>query len=136
VPVRIPKLIDGRNKVFFMFAYEGVRDALPAPTTNTMPTDAERGRDFSALLRVGSVYQIYDPRSGVVQGGRVARQPFANNIIPANLISPIAKNYLKYYAQPNQPGQGTRQANFLSNTDGERKRFYKTIRQLDAESSD
>jgi hypothetical protein len=135
-PVRIPKLIDARNKVFFMFAYEGVKDALPAPTTNTMPTDAERGGDFSALLRVGAVYQIYDPLSGVVQGGRVARQPYANNIIPANLISPIAKNYLKYYAQPNQPGQANGQANFLSNTDGERNRFYNTIGRLDVNLSD
>ena len=39
-----------------------------------MPTTAERNGDFSALLSVGSVYQIYDPRSGVVQGGRVSRQ--------------------------------------------------------------
>ena len=54
-PIRIPKLIDGRNKVFFMFAYEGVKDALPAPTTNTMPTDAERTGNLSALLKVGSV---------------------------------------------------------------------------------
>ncbi len=135
-PVRIPKLIDGRNKVFFMFAYEGVRDALPAPTTNTMPTEAERGGDFSALLKVGSVYQIYDPLSGVVQGGRVARQPYANNIIPANLISPIAKNYLKYYVLPNQPGQANGQANYLSNTDGERNRFYNTIGRLDVNLSD
>ena len=135
-PVRIPKLVDGRNKVFFLFAYEGVRDALPAPTTNTMPTAAERNGDFSALLNVGSVYQIYDPLTGVVQGGRVARQPFANNIIPADRISPIAKNYLQYYAQPNQPGQANGQANFLSNTDGERNRFYNTIGRLDVNLSD
>src|SRR5438270_3056676 len=135
-PIRVPKLIDGRNKVFFMFAYEGVRDALPAPTTNTMPTEAERGGDFSALLKVGSVYQIYDPLSGVVQGGRVAREPFANNIIPASRISPIAKNYLQYYPLPNQPGQANGQANFLSNTDGERNRFYNTIGRLDVNLSD
>jgi len=135
-PVRIPKLIDGRNRIFFMFAYEGVKDALPAPTTNTMPTEAERGGDFSALLKVGAVYQIYDPLSGVVQGGRVARQPFANNIIPANLISPIAKNYLKYYVLPNQAGQANGQANYLSNTDGERNRFYNTIGRLDVNLSD
>src|SRR5205823_6373037 len=85
-PIRIPKLIDGRNRVFFMFAYEGVKDALPAPTTNTMPTSAERNGDLSALLLVGSIYQIYDPLSGVVQGGRVAREPFANNITPASRI--------------------------------------------------
>ena len=135
-PIRIPKLVDGRNKVFFMFAYEGVKDALPAPATNTMPTDAERSGDFSALLRVGAAYQLYDPLTGVAQGGRVARQPFANNIVPANRISPIAKNYLQYYVQPNQPGQANGQANFLSNTDGERNRFYKTIGRMDVNLSD
>jgi hypothetical protein len=135
-PIRLPKVFDGRNKVFFLFAYEGVRDALPAPTTNTMPTDAERNGDFSALLRVGAVYQIYDPLTGVAQGGRISRQPFANNIIPANRISPIAQNYLKYYAQPNQAGQPNGQANFLSNTDGERNRFYNTIGRLDVNLSD
>jgi hypothetical protein len=135
-PIRVPKLFDGRNKVFFMFAYEGVRDALPAPTTNTMPTAAERNGDFSALLNLGAIYTIYDPNTGVVQGGRIARTPFANNSIPANRISPIAQNYLKYYAQPNQPGQPNGQANFLSNTDGERNRFYNTIGRLDVNLSD
>ncbi|HXB67677.1 MAG TPA: carboxypeptidase-like regulatory domain-containing protein [Candidatus Acidoferrales bacterium] len=135
-PIRIPKILDGRNKVFFMFAYEGVKDALPAPTTNTMPTTAERSGDFSALLKVGAIYQIYDPSTGVVQGGRVARQPFPNNIIPANLISPIAKNYLQYYVQPNQPGQPNGQANYLSNTDGERNTFYNTIGRLDVNLSE
>jgi hypothetical protein len=135
-PIRIPKLIDGRNKAFFMFAYEGVRDALPAPTTNTMPTEAQRNGNLSALLNVGAIYQIYDPLTGVAQGGRVARQPFADNIIPANRISPIARNYLQYYSQPNQPGQANGQANFLSNTDGERNRFYNTIGRLDVNLSD
>jgi hypothetical protein len=135
-PVRIPKLFDGRNKMFFMFAYEGVKDALPAPTTNTMPTTAERNGDLSALLAVGGIYQIFDPLTGVAQGGRVARQPFANNIIPANRISAIAKNYLQYYSAPNQPGQPNGQANFLSNTDGERNRFNNTIGRLDVNLSD
>ena len=135
-PVRIPKVIDARNRVFFMFAYEGVRDALPAPTTNTMPTEAERTGDLSALLKVGTVYQIYDPLTGVAAGGRVTRQPFANNIIPATRISSIAKNYLQYYALPNQPGQANGQANFLSNSDGERNRFFNTIGRLDVNLSD
>ena len=73
-PVTIPKLFNGRNKVFFMFAYEGVKDALPAPSTNTMPTDAQRSGNFSALLGVGAIYQLFDPLTGVAQGGRVARK--------------------------------------------------------------
>ncbi len=135
-PIVIPKLVDGRNRVFFLFAYEGVKDALPAPSTNTMPTAAERNGDFSALLAVSGAYQIYDPLTGVAQGGRVARSPFGNNIVPANRISQIAKNYLQYYALPNQAGQANGQANFLSNTDGERNRFYNTIGRLDFNVSD
>ena len=135
-PVEIPKVVHGRNKVFFLFAYEGVNDALPAPTTNTMPTVAERAGDFSALLNLGSIYQIYDPQSGVVQGGRVVRQPFPGNIIPANRISPIAQNYLKYYVQPNQPGNANGQANYLSNSDGERNSFYNVIGRLDVALSE
>ena len=135
-PVLIPKLFNGKNKVFFMFAYEGVQDALPAPSTNTMPTTAERGGDFSSLLSVGSIYTIYDPLTGVAQGGRVARTPFPGNIIPGGRISSIAKNYLQYYVQPNQPGSPNGQANFLSNTDGERNTFYNVIGRLDVNLSD
>ena len=135
-PVEIPKVFHGRNKVFFMFAYEGVNDALPAPTTNTMPTAAERAGDFSALLNLGAIYQIWDPQTGVAQGGRVARQPFANNIIPASRISAIAQNYLKYFVAPNQPGNANGQANYLSNSDGERNSFYNVIGRLDVSLSE
>ena len=135
-PVTLPKIFDGKNKVFFMFAYEGVSDALPAPTTNTMPTQAERNGDFAALLNVGSIYQIFDPNTGVAQGGRISRQAFAGNIIPSSRISAIAKNYLQYYALPNQPGNANGQANYLSNTDGERNSFYNVIGRLDVNLSD
>ena len=137
-PVRIPKVIDGRNKLFFMFAYEGVNDALPAPTTSTMPTAAERNGDFSALLPLGTnnIYQIFDPLTGVAQGVRVARQPFPGNIIPASRISSIAKNYLQYYVLPNQPGAANGQSNYLSNTNGERNSFYNVIGRLDVSLSD
>ena len=82
------------KQVFFFFAYEGVKDALPAPSTTTVPTAAERNGDFSALLRVGASYQIYDPATGVRKEPRQA-SAFPNNIIPANRMSPIAKNYLQ-----------------------------------------
>ncbi len=135
-PIRIPKVVDARNKVFFLFAYEGVKDALPAPTTNTVPTAAERNGDFSALLNLGSIYTIYDPLTGVVQGSRIARQPFPNNIIPASRVSPISKNYLQYLPLPDQPGNANGQANYLSNSDGERNTFYNVIGRLDLNLSE
>ena len=136
-PVWIPKLFNGKNKVFFMFAYEGVQDALPAPSTGTMPTAPERNGDFSSLLNVGAIYTIYDPNTGVVAaGGRVARTPFPGNVIPSNRISSIAKNYLQYYVLPNQPGNANGQANYLSNTNGERNTFYNVTGRLDVNLSD
>lgn len=135
-PVWIPKLFNGRNKMFFFFAYEGIKDALPAPSTSTVATNAERGGDFSALLGVGAAYQIFDPATGVAEGARVRRQPFANNVIPASRLSPIALNYLKLLPGPNQPGRPDGQDNFISLTNGERNDFYNYIGRLDFNFSD
>lgn len=135
-PVTIPKLINGKNKLFFFFAYEGIKDALPAPSTSTLPTAAQKTGNLSALLGVNASYQIFDPATGVVEGTRVRRQPFANNIIPASRISPIALNYLKLYAEPNQPGRADGQDNFLSATNGERNDFYNYLGRVDLNISD
>ncbi len=62
-PVWVPKVFNGRNKVFWLFGYEGMRDSDPAnsplETGNpenfaTVPTAAERTGDFSALLKLGA----------------------------------------------------------------------------------
>lgn len=39
-PLWIPKVFNGRNKVFWFFAYEGVNDSFPEPITTTVPTAA------------------------------------------------------------------------------------------------
>jgi hypothetical protein len=99
-PVVLPKL-NGRNKLFWFFAYEGLKDAQPNPTFLTVPTDAEKQGNFSALLASGSQYQIYDPASGVLSGTTVTRSPFPNNIIPTSELNPIALAYMKFYPEPN-----------------------------------
>jgi len=104
-PVVLPKLYDGRNKTFFMFAHEGIRQKSVQGTTTTVPTAAQRQGDFSSLLRLGSIYQIYDPMTRTAAaGGRFQSQPLPGNIIPASRISPIAKNILNYYPQPSVAG--------------------------------
>ncbi|HEY1337153.1 MAG TPA: carboxypeptidase regulatory-like domain-containing protein [Bryobacteraceae bacterium] len=106
-PIWIPKLIHGKDKVFFFFGYEGIHDAFPEPQTETVATAAERAGDFSQLLSINSSssYVIYDPLTGVAQSnGRVQRSPFAGNKIDPNRISPIAKNLLSYIPLPNQTG--------------------------------
>ena len=130
-PVSVPKLFDGRNRIFFFFSYEGIKDSIPNPSTHTMPSPAERKGDFSELLRAGANYQIYDPLTGTVEGGRIRRQAFPGNIIPANRLNPIALNYLQFYPQPNQPGRSDGGDNYLSNTDGEINKFGGYLGRLD-----
>src|SRR5438067_7882206 len=63
-PIRIPHLIDGRNKLFFFFSFDGFDDRKPTENTfnHTVPTLPEREGDFSDLLRVNATkYQLFDP---------------------------------------------------------------------------
>lgn len=114
-PVVLPKL-NGRNKLFWFFAYEGVKDSQPGNTSLTVPTDAERQGNFSGLLPAGSQYTIYDPSTAVQSGTTISRSPFPNNTIPQSQISPIAQAYLKLYPEPNvMVGSPTAVNNFLAN---------------------
>lgn len=130
-PIYLPKIYDGRNKWFFYFAYEGVRDALPRPEFATIPSEKERRGDFSDLLGVGSIYQIYDPASGVREGGRIRRTPIANNVIPANRLSPVGQRYLQYYPQPNQFPNRDGQDNLVISATGERNDFVNYLGRMD-----
>src|ERR1700754_1427466 len=49
-PVFLGKLYDGRNKTFFFTGWEWLYDTFPEPGPFTVPTDAQRNGDFSALL--------------------------------------------------------------------------------------
>jgi hypothetical protein len=100
-PVRLPGYT-GNNRTFFFGAIEWLYDEFPEPGTRTVPTERMRNGDFSELLAIG--VQLYDPLTAVRSGARVVRQPFPGNIIPANRISPIAREALKYLPLPNQPG--------------------------------
>ena len=115
-PIWLPKQLgpfgyDGRNRSFFFFAFEGLKDKFPEPGLFTVPTAKMRQGDFSELL---PSIVIYDPATARADGNRVRRDPFPGNIIPANRISPISRNYLSYYPMPNQAGNSQQQNNFIS----------------------
>ncbi|HWB82600.1 MAG TPA: carboxypeptidase regulatory-like domain-containing protein [Bryobacteraceae bacterium] len=123
-PVVIPKLFNGRNKVFWFFAWEGMRDSDPANSPvetgnpenfTSVPTEAERKGDFSQLLNAGTNYQIYDPSTGVLQGNLVSRLPFPNNVIPTNRLDPVALKYLPYFPLPNTAGNLDGSQNYVVN---------------------
>jgi hypothetical protein len=102
-----------KSKTFFFGAFEWLPDQFPEPGQFTVPTEAQRRGDFSALLSQG--VQIYDPlTAGRRADGRVERQPFQGNIIPTQRLSPIALEILKYYPLPNQPGDAQGRNNYIS----------------------
>lgn len=113
-PVHLPKVYNGRNRTFWTFAYEGLkRSQATLGGMATVPTVPERSGDFSALLRLGSVYQIYDPATTVAAGGgRYSRETFPNNVIPPNRLDKTAIGLLPYYPLPNLTGLDNGTNNF------------------------
>ena len=108
-PVRIPKIYNGKDKTFFMFNMEWIRNASPLPYTASYPTAAERSGDFSSLVNSnGQPVLIYDPLTTTLVNGQYIRQPFAGNVIPANRINPIGKALIGDYPLPNIPGNARR----------------------------
>lgn len=99
-PLVIPKIVKDPSTQFF-FTYFGTRAANPELFTETVPTAAERNGDFSqATQSLGTTatnvpVTIFNPTT---------RQPFVDNIIPSNLLSPVALGLLKFYPLPNLPG--------------------------------
>jgi Carboxypeptidase regulatory-like domain/TonB dependent receptor len=104
-----------KDKLFFFFSYEGYRLRKGNPFITWVPTDAERGGDFSGLGSSGtaSVLTIYDPlTSGTVAGvptpcdgtHPTCRDAFAGNKIPAGRIDGTAQALLSYFPEPNLAG--------------------------------
>jgi Carboxypeptidase regulatory-like domain len=112
-PAWLSKLYDGRNRTFFFTAFEWLYDKFPEPGQFTVPTEAQRNGDFSALLGQGIV--IYDPLTAARRAdGRTERQPFPGNIIPPSRLSAIGREYVKYYPLPNQPGDAQGRNNYIT----------------------
>lgn len=105
-PVVLPKLFDGRNKLFFFFGYSGFRVKQYRQSYNAVPTAAMRQGDLSQLLRISStLYQVYDPLTVApdsTRSGHVVRQPFAGNLVPQSRINnPMYKFFADLLPQPN-----------------------------------
>ncbi len=90
-PVVIPKLFNGHNRLWFFANYEGTRQVTHSVATGFDPTQSMLNGDFSQEPNI----TIYNPFSYDSATG--TRSQFPNNIIPSNLINPIAKSLLAYY---------------------------------------
>ena len=78
-----PASTTAANKTFFMFNYEGYKEATPNPATYTVPDEAQLRGDFSNLRDAqGRLITIYDPATGRLENGQWVRDPFPGNVIP------------------------------------------------------
>lgn len=91
-----------KDKDYFFFGFEGWREVLPAPATDTVPTAAMKQGDFAQ-----NGYTIYDPLTSVpcntvagCSGHTFVRSPFPGSMIPQNRISPVALKILAFYPDP------------------------------------
>jgi hypothetical protein len=89
-PVRIPKLFDGRNKLFFMSNFEVLAQRQNAQSVYSVPTAAMFQGNFSAYPTT-----IYEPGTGI---------PYPGNIIPTSQLNPISLKLLNYYPSSQLPG--------------------------------
>lgn len=99
-PIQIPKVFNGKDRLFFMSNYEGFRLRQRSEQVYSVPSDAMRSGNFSQILP-----------STVITNPFNNNAPFPGNIIPASLVNPTAQSILSFqagslYPAPNVPGAG------------------------------
>lgn len=94
---------NGTNRTFFFFSQEGFRFRQGLTRDYRVPTEAMRNGDFSGLVDAnGNAYTLYDPMTTEVvwfenktnpklSRWHEKRDPFPNNQLPINRMSPLAK---------------------------------------------
>ncbi|WP_162537385.1 carboxypeptidase-like regulatory domain-containing protein [Granulicella sp. WH15] len=114
-PIRIPHLYNGRDKLFFFYSFEGYIGSLPLTLVTSVPTDAEKMGDFSALLAISPSYQLYNPYAVTATTSPKGGTTFSRAAIPGNKfsnaglnINTVAANYFKYFPEPNYNGPSTK----------------------------
>jgi carboxypeptidase family protein len=127
-PVVIPHLYNGRDKTFFFFSWEQYRQTQGGVSTSTVPTNAMRNGDFSAILgppitvTVGNaVHPVINPCDGSpILVGQIFDPSTTDPVkqcrtaFPGNQFSPtstVGQNILSFYPAP-QTGALTNNYNF------------------------
>ncbi len=98
-PLTIPKVYDGRDRMFFFFSYDGTRERQGLVFNNIVPTAAMKRGDFSAP----GLPVIYDPLTTRPNpsGPGTIRTAFAGNVIRQERLSTQALFFTKFIPDPN-----------------------------------
>jgi len=135
-PMYFPKLYNGKNKSFFLFQFEKVRELYPEPLTVSVVEPEMIQGDFTKLKTAGGQQvTIYDPTTGRNVNNVWTRDPFPGNVIPQGRINPIAQKILGYMPKPNTKSaqDDYAQSNFFQpgGVNAERDDFYSLVIKFD-----
>lgn len=123
-PILIPKVFNGKDKLFFMSNFEGFRLRNQGQGIYSLPSAAMRTGDFSEIL---SNTAIRDP---------LTDQPFPNNMVPSSRLHPIAQKLLEFYPEPNIAGAGlTNNYLALENRTSDKDQFTQRIDWVESSKS-
>ena len=116
-PLVLPGLYDGHNRTFFFADYTGLNEKRGQVFVNTVPTALTRTGNFSDFRDPsGNLITIYDPlttrlnpafdstRPVSATNPQFLRDPYQNNIIPAERMNRVGQNVASIYPLPNGPG--------------------------------
>ncbi|PYX90729.1 MAG: hypothetical protein DMG67_12315 [Acidobacteria bacterium] len=101
------------NKTFFFANFEGFRHAMAHTMIDTVPTAMETSGDFSmsgtTIYNPSSAHPnpAFNPAKPVSPSNpQIIRDPFPGNVIPQNLINPVAQTFLQKYVPIPNAGLG------------------------------
>ncbi len=106
-----------RNKLFFMTTYEALRERSYSERLTTVPTALERAGNFSQTRASATqTITIFDPTTTRANptGTGFIRDAFPGNVIPTQRWDSVARNVLRYYPTPNQPGDNIGRNNYYA----------------------
>lgn len=141
-PLYIPHVLTKGKyiKPFFFVAFDRYLEQLPDPVTLSYPTAEMRTGDFGKLTDAnGNLITIYDPtKTHLDANGKVVREAFSGNIIPASRISPVAKAVAALMPTPNASiaGQRYAQNNFSVPNNAYDWHFYNWLGRMDFDIGD
>src|SRR5216684_2954596 len=125
-PIQIPKVFNGKNRLFFMSNFEGFKSRQATTAFATTMSAAMRTGDFSAIPTT-----LQDPLTRVGTPPNVVTMPYATrNQIPSERIDKTSVLLMKFFPLPNQPvlpGAPNRNYQYTVNTPVDKDQFNQRI---------
>ena len=125
-PVRIPKIFNGKNRLFFMSNYEGFKSRTTTTSIATTMPQAMRDGDFSGVPNT-----LLDPLSRTGTPPNVVTTPYPGNKVPSNRFDKASLLLMsKFFPLPNLPagtGLPNRNYQYLVKTPVDKVQFNQRI---------